>query len=140
VIVADSKAAIDEVKTKDIVDAENFAAAKEAAINDVIDYYGALDHSRYTDEAELVITGYMEMVMEELEAATTYEALETAVAQFKANVSDVEMLPPVETPDSNEGGSKKKGGCGSLVAGGLSAGVALATAAVVATLRKKKED
>ena len=139
-IVVEAKSAIDEVKTKDIVDAENFAAAKEAAINEVIDYYGALDHSRYTDEAEAVITGYMEMVMEELEAATTYEALEAAVAQFKANVEDVEMLPPVEKPEENDGGSKKKGGCGSLVAGGLSAGVALAAAAAMATLRKKKED
>ncbi len=139
-IVVETKAAIDEVKTKDIVDAENFAAAKEAAINEVVAYYGALDHSRYTDEAEIVITGYMEMVMEELEAATTYEALEAAVEQFKANVADVEMLPPAEEPEENEGGSKKKGGCGSLVAGGLSAGVAMAAAAVVATLRKKKED
>ena len=146
-IVAAAKEDIDEVLTaaEEVVAA--LAAAKEAAREEVRAYYGALDHSKYDDEAETVISGYVAEVMAAIDAATTAEEAQSAVAEFKTKVESVDTKQPSggnsgETQTSEPTESSKddsKGGCGSVVGGGLFASVTLAAAAAM-VLRKKKED
>ena len=146
-IVAAAKEDIDEVLTaaEEVVAA--LAAAKEAAREEVRAYYGAIDHSKYDDEAETVISGYVAEVMAAIDAATTAEEAQSAVAEFKTKVESVATVQPSggnsgETQTSEPTESSKddsKGGCGSVVGGGLFASVTLAAAAAM-VLRKKKED
>ncbi|MBQ3019732.1 MAG: hypothetical protein IJD77_04015 [Clostridia bacterium] len=143
-IVADTKAAIDEVKTAAVVDAEALAAAKAAADEEALAFYGSLDFTKYTDQDIVIINGYVEAVRYEIEQATTQEEINTALAQFKAKVNGIETtVPPVvdSTDKDNyvDDDDDDYGGCGSVVTGGLSVGVAMAAAVVVA-IRRKKED
>ena len=146
-IVAAAKADIDEVLTATEEEAAALAAAKEAAKDEVRAYYGAIDHSKYDDEAETIISGYVAEVMAAIDAATTAEEAQSAVAEFKTKVEAVDTKQPSggnsgETQTSEPTESSKddsKSGCGSVVGGGLFASVTLAAAAAMA-LRKKKED
>ena len=139
-IVAAAKADIDEVLTATEEAVAALTAAKEAAAAEVRAYYGALDHSKYDDEAEVTISGYVAEVMAAIDAATTAEEAQSAVAAFKTKVEAVATTQPSENnSDTSESDSSKQGGCFSVVDGGLLAGVTLAAAAVMA-LRKKKED
>ena len=144
-IVADAKEAMDEVLTAEEEVAAALAAAKTAAEEEVRAYYGALDHSKYDDEAETVISGYVAEVMAAIADATTAEEAQAAVAAFKAKVEAVDTNQPSgdnsadNSEDNSQSSNEEKKGCGSVVDGGLLAGVTLAAAAV-AVLRKKKED
>ena len=85
--------------------------------------------------------------MAAIDAATTAEEAQSAVAEFKTKVEAVDTKQPSggnsgETQTSEPTESSKddsKSGCGSVVGGGLMASVTLAAAAAMA-LRKKKED
>ena len=143
-IVADTKAAIDEVKTAAVVDAEALAAAKVAADEEALAFYGSLDFTKYTDQDIVIINGYVEAVRYEIEQATTQEEINTALEQFKAKVNGIETtVPPVvdstDKDNDDDDDDDDDGGCGSVVTGGLSVGVAMAAAVVVA-IRRKKED
>ena len=143
-IVADTKAAIDEVKTAAVVDAEALAAAKAAADEEALAFYGSLDFTKYTDQDIVIINGYVEAVRYEIEQATTQEEINTALEQFKAKVNGIETtVPPVvdstDKDNDDDDDDDDDGGCGSVVTGGLSVGVAMAAAVVVA-IRRKKED
>ena len=77
-----------------------------------------------------------------IEAATTAEEAQNAVAAFKTKVEAVATVQPSDgnsdAEDSEEDDAQSTG-CFSVVDGGILAGVTLAAAAVMA-LRKKKED
>ncbi|MBQ4099123.1 MAG: hypothetical protein IJC87_03235 [Clostridia bacterium] len=114
-IVANAKKEIDKVKT-----------AKTVAKEEVRDYYNAIDHSLYSEEAEESISGYMEEVLAAIDSATTNEELDTAIAEFKSKVEKVEKLEPAS-------------GCaGSVGTFGLTA--ILGLVGVVSVIRRKKEE
>ena len=126
------------MKTATQVDAEAFAALQASAKDEVRAYYNAIDHSLYSDEAEEAISGYVAAAMDAIDNAKTAEEIETAVAQFKANVEAVEKV--ASSNDSNNDDAKSKMDCSAVIGSGLAtSGTALAFA-VVTMLRKKKED
>jgi hypothetical protein len=92
----------------------------------------------YSDEAEGAISGYVAAAMDAIDNAKTAEEIETAVAQFKANVEAVEKV--ASSNDSSNDDAKSKMDCSAVIGSGLAtSGTALAFA-VVTMLRKKKED
>ena len=128
------EAAINAIVTAAKAEMDKVMTAKEASKDEVRAYYNALDHDLYSEADEETISGYMATVMAAIDSAATIEEMDAAIAQFKANVESVATQKPAE--DKEE---EKSAGCGgSLVAGGVSASVALA--ATVAVLFKKKED
>ena len=132
-IVAAAKTAIDEVKTAEEMDAEALAAAKTAAKNEVRAYYNAIDHEKYSEDAEATLSGFVAAAMSAIDEATAIADVEAVVTQFKTNVDGVEQIQ-----ESNSDSEKKSSGCGSVVGGMATA--AMAAAVAVALLRKKKED
>ena len=129
-IVAAAKADIDAVPTAEEAAAAALAEAKKAAKDEAQAYYDALNYELYTDEAMATLTDLLKAVKEAIDGATTEAEVAEVVATYKTNVDAVEQIKP------SNGGS----GCGSVVDGGLLAGVALAAVAGVLVLRKKKED
>ena len=137
-IVATAKADMDKVLNAVDSAAAALAAAKTAAKAEVQAYYGALNFNQYSDEAMAMLSGYVAGAMTAIEAATTAEEAADAVLAFKTSVDNVEkMQPSGGNSGANDGATST--GCGSVVDGGLAAGVLVAAAAVMA-LRKKKED
>ena len=134
-IVAAAKTAIDEVKTAEEMDAAALADAKESAKAEVRAYYNAIDHEKYSEEAEATLSGFVAAAISAIDAATAIADVEAVVTQFKTNVDGVEQI------QASNGGSdseKTSSGCGSVMGGMATA--AMAAAAAVALLRKKKED
>ena len=122
-IVANAKKDVDKVKT-----------SKTVAKDEVREYYGAIDHSLYSEEAEEIISGYMAEVMTAIDSATTNEQIDTAIAEFKGKVEKVETLN--SAGDSSE---EEDSGCtGSTGAIGLTA--ILGLVGVVSLIRRKKEE
>ena len=87
----------------------------------------------------------MATAMSAIEAATTKEAIDAAVAQFKANVGKVEKLPTDKPADSSTSQNSStpdesvvdEGGCFSVVGGSVAlSGLGLAAAAIVADSEK----
>ena len=134
-IVSDAKAAMDEVLTASEAAAAELAAAKEAAKAEVRAYYNAIDHDKYSEEAEVTLSGFVATAISAIDAATAIADVEAVVAQFKTNVDGVDQIQD-STSGSDSG--KTTSGCSSVV-GGM-ATVAMAAAAAAALLRKKKED
>ena len=134
-IVAAAKTAIDEVKTAEEMDAAALAAAKEEAKAEVRAYYNAIDHDKYSEEAEITLSGFVAAAISAIDEATAIADVEAVVTQFKTNVDGVEQIQ-----ESNSGSDSEKtsSGCGSVVGGVATA--AMAAAVAVALLRKKKED
>ena len=134
-IVAAAKTAIDEVKTAEEMDAAALAAAKEAAKAEVRAYYNAIDHEKYSEDAEATLSGFVATAISAIDTATKIADVEAVVTQFKTNVDGVEQIQ-----ESNSGSDTEKtsSGCGSVVGGMATA--AMAAAAAVVFLRKKKED
>ena len=147
-IVAEAKAAIDAVKTATQVEAEALAALREAAINELMAYYEAINYDAYSDEANAEISGYVATAEDAINAATTKEAMDAAIATCKASIEAVEKLPTADTPaddstsdtTSTDAPTEEKKGCMSVVGSGLAVSVTALAAAAVVTLGKKKED
>jgi hypothetical protein len=117
------------------MDAEALAAAKTAAKNEVRAYYNAIDHEKYSEEAEATLSGFVAAAISAIDTATAISDVDAVVTQFKANVDGVEQI---QESNSGSDSGKTSSGCGSVV-GGMSAAT-MAAAAAVALLRKKKED
>ena len=80
--------------------------------------------------------------MAAIEAATTAEEAQSAVATFKTKVESVATVQPSDgnsDAENSEEDDAQSTGCFSVADGGILASVTLAAAAVMA-LRKKKED
>ena len=126
--------AIDAIVTNAKKDVDKVKTSKTVAKDEVREYYGAIDHSLYSEEAEEIISGYMAEVMTAIDNATTNEQIDTAIAEFKGKVEKVETLKPAG--DSEEKGSL---GCvGSMGAFGLTS--ILGLVGVVSLIRRKKEE
>ena len=126
--------AIDEIVTNAKKDVDKVKTSKTVAKDEVRDYYDAIDHSLYSEEAEETISGYMAEVMTAIDNATTNEQIDTAIAEFKGKVEKVETLN--SAGDSSEG---EDSGClGSMGAIDLTA--ILGLVGVVSLIRRKKEE
>ena len=128
-IVATAKTEIDKVKTAAQVDAEALETAKKNAKDEVQSYYNALNYDLYSDDAMATLSTYIKDAKDAIDDATTVDAINAIVTQFKANVDGVEQIK-----------AAKASGCGAVLGGGLTASVALAAAASLVFFRKKKED
>ena len=126
--------AIDEIVTNAKKDVDKVKTSKTVAKDEVRDYYGAIDHSLYSEEAEETISGYMAEVMTAIDNATTNEQIDTAIAEFKGKVEKVEKLKP-----AGDGSDKKGSGCGGFI-GSFGLTAILGLAGVVSLIRRKKEE
>ncbi len=149
--VANAKAAIDALKTKEQVEAEAFAAAKAAANTAVDNIKKTIDFDLYEDAQIVVINGLYATVKANIAAATTEEEMNALVEKF---ASDIENVPTkggdvVDSGDSNSGSSDAENsdgsgnggtsiGCGGTV-GSLACGVMMLGVAAVALLKKKED-
>jgi hypothetical protein len=142
-----AKAAMDKVLTAAEADAAQLKAWRDAAKAEVQAYYSALNFELYSAEANATLSGYVATAMSAIETAETKEAIDAAVAQFKADVDSVEKLPNVQPEDSSTSNdnssvdsSVANKGCNSVVgSGAVLSGIGLAAAAIVA-LRKKEDN
>ena len=126
--------AIDAIVTNAKKDVDKVKTSKTVAKDEVREYYGAIDHSLYSDYAEEIISGYMAEVLTAIDNATTNEQIDAAIAEFKEKVEKVEKLN--SAGDSSEG---EDSGCtGSTGAIGLTA--ILGLVGVVSLIRRKKEE
>ncbi len=126
--------AIDAIVTNAKKDVDKVKTSKTVAKDEVREYYGAIDHSLYSEYAEEIISGYMSEVLTAIDNATTNEQIDTAIAEFKEKVEKVETLN--SAGDSSEG---EDSGCtGSTGAIGLTA--ILGLVGVVSLIRRKKEE
>ena len=115
-------------------DVDKVKTSKTVAKDEVRDYYGAIDHSLYSEEAEETISGYMAEVLTAIDNATTHEQIDTAIAEFKGKVEKVEKLKP-----AGNGSDKKGSGCGGSI-GSFGLTAILGLAGVVSLIRRKKEE
>jgi len=126
--------AIDAIVTNAKKDIDKVKTSKTVAKDEVRDYYGAIDHSLYSEEAEEIISGYMADVLTAIDNATTNEQIDTAIAEFKGKVEKVVTLKPAGDGEE-EGGS----GCsGSMGAFGLTSILGLVGAASLILKKKEK--
>ena len=137
-LVASAKAEIDMLPTAAEVDAAALAAAKATAKEEVRAYYNTINLDLYSDEALSEIGAYVSAANAAIDAAATEAEISAAVAQLKANVESVVKVQPGNSGD-NSSSTSKSSGCGSTTSA-LAAGMALATAAGVVAIRKKKEN
>ena len=144
-IVANAKKAIDEVATAKEVDEANLKTWIADAKNEVKEYYEALDLSKYSKEAKATLSGYVASARSEIDKATTKEAIDKIVKDFKSKVDSVEKNVEDKQEDNNEETSSsaaqtQSSGCFGVVGSACAvSGIGLAAAAIVA-LRKKKEN
>ena len=111
---------------------QTLANSKEA----VSEYYNSLDHSLYSDEAEITLGQLVAEALEALDSAVTVEEMASIVAEFKANVDKVaKKTAPVEST-----APQSKGGCKSSIGGAVACLMPTLAAAVVMISRKKRED
>ena len=140
-IVANTKLALDEVLIKSEFDAYDFAQAQESAKAEIRDYYSALDHSNYTDEAEVTLSTFVAEAIASINNAQTKEEIATIVAEFKTNVDGVETkVPPIESETPDPAPAPSKGGCRASVSGVMACLTSALAVAVVTIIRKKRED
>ena len=131
-----------KVKTAKEVDETNLKNWRADAKNEVKEYYEALDLSQYSKEAKATLNSYVSSARTAIDAATTKEAIDKIVKDFKANVDSVEKN--VEDQQQEETSSSaeqtQSSGCFGVVGSACAvSGIGLAAAAIVA-LRKKKEN
>ena len=147
--VAAAKAAIDELKTKEQVEAEAFAAAKAAANTAVDNIKKGIDFDLYEDAQVIAINGLYANVKAAIAAATTEDEMNALVEKFAEDIENVptkgsgDVVDSSSTTDSssngdNSGNGGSSIGCGGTV-GSLACGVMLLGVAV-ASILKKKED
>lgn len=93
-IVSNVKSLIDTVITKD---AEELEAAKNNAINDLREYYNNIDASKYTQENVNKLALIKDDGERAIEAATSIEAVNSALADAKAKLDAVEKVSPAKS-------------------------------------------
>lgn len=93
-IVSNVKSLIDTVPTKDV---EELEAAKNNAINDLREYYNNIDASKYTQENVNKLASIKDDGERAIEAATSIEAVNSALADAKAKLDAVEKVSPAKS-------------------------------------------
>ena len=139
-IVEDAKAEMDEVLISSEYDKEEFDQAKIDSKTAIQEYYGALDFDLYTEEAQETINGYVRAALDAINNATTIEEMQSAVAEFIANVESVEKIPQDKPQESEKEQGSSKGGCGSSIGAGIITCLTPALALAVARIARKKEE
>ena len=142
--VANAKAAIDEIKTKDQLAAESLAA-KKAAANTAVDILkGGVDYDLYSEDAVETINGLYSTVKAAIASAETEADVDAAVADFEAALANVPQKDAGSSSDATQSGSDSESsnggalvfGCGSV--SGLASGMLMLGVAVVALFKKKE--
>ena len=138
--VTDMKAAIDQLKTKDQVEAEAFAAYKATANATVDSLKKAIDFDLYEEDAILTINNLYATAKAALEAAETEADVDEAVEAFETALEEVPQKN-VNNSDNTGGDAQTDGktGCSGTVSG-IAFGVVLLGLASGVLLKKKKED
>ena len=138
--VTDMKAAIDQLKTKDQVEAEAFAAYKATANATVDSLKKAIDFDLYEEDAILTINNLYATAKAALEAAETEADVDEAVEAFETALEEVPQKS-VDNGDNTDGDAQTDGktGCSGTVSG-IAFGVVLLGLASGVLLKKKKED
>ena len=104
-IVANAKAAIDELKTAEQRDAEDLAAKKKSGKSEVNALASLLEMDRYSDENQTALSNLTYKAIEDIDKATSEAEIDSIVAKYKADIM------AVETKDgSTFDGSKYVGG------------------------------
>ena len=104
-IVANAKAAIDELKTAAQRDAEDLAAKKKSAKSEVNALASLLEMDRYNDENQAKLSDLTYKAIADIDKATSEAEIDQIVLQYKADIM------AVETKDgSTFDGSKYVGG------------------------------
>ncbi len=85
---------IDTVPTKDV---EELEAAKNSAIHDLREYYNNIDASKYTQENVNKLASIKDDGERAIEAATSIEAVNSALADAKAKLDAVEKVSSVKS-------------------------------------------
>ena len=137
--VTDMKNAIDQIKTKVQIEAEAFAAYKEAANATVDNLKKAIDFDLYEEDDILTINTLYTTVKAAITAAETESDIDEAVEAFETALKEV---PQIKTDNESADGNSEGEllGCFGSVSGLSSTAVLLGLAAVGNLLRKKKED
>lgn len=110
-IVLETKAAIDQLKTKAQYDAEELEKKKAEAENEIANYVALLESNRYTDENWATITELTKQVRADIKAATSVEQINQLLMQYKEAVKNVKTNDG-STFDGNKYNEKAKGGGG----------------------------
>ncbi len=104
-IVANAKAAIDELKTAEQRDAEDLAAKKKSGKSEINALSSLLEMDRYSDENQTALSNLTYKAIEDIDKATSEAEIDSIVAKYKADIM------AVETKDgSTFDGSKYVGG------------------------------
>ena len=89
-VVAQAKAAIDELKTAEQRDAEDLAAKKKAAKADINALAGKLEMDRYSEDNQNVLTNLTYKVLEDIDKATSEAEIDEIVAKYRSDIIAVE--------------------------------------------------
>lgn len=113
--LAEIKAAIAEVKTDAQLteEEEALAEAKTAAINELQALYNSKDLNKYDDAGKTSLLSALNAGKEAINAATTIEEVNSALANAKAAINSVEEM--AITPQEPEQPTNEKKGCGGSI-------------------------
>ena len=89
-IVAEAKAAIDELKTAEQRDAEDLAAKKKAAKADINALAGKLEMDRYSDANQDALTNLTYAALEDIDKATSEAEIDQIVESYREDIIAVE--------------------------------------------------
>ena len=136
-IVVKVKEQLDDIKTINQITAEELANAKKVAKNEIDDYAGLLDLSRYNDENAELLTSMTYAALDDINSATSIEEINNIVSKYKQDVKDVKT----KDGSSFDGEKYKKKGCGgSIIAGSVITCLISFTGVALLFVRKIKED
>ena len=139
-VVLEAKASIDDIKTAEERDAEDLAEAKKAAKLDVDSFISRVEPKRYTEENVTMITNLYYAALDDIDAATSIDEVNSIVSTFKEAVKGVKTKDG-STFDGEKYISKKKSGCGgSIETVSMLSFVALFGAAALLIVKKLKEN
>lgn len=139
-VVIETKAEIDELKTAEQRDAEDLLEAKKAARLEIDEFLSRVQVKRYSDENVVVLTNLYYSALDDIDAATSIEEVNAIVAGYKEAVKNVKTKDG-STFDGEKYIEKKSSGCGgSIETVSMLSFVAIFGAAVLLVIKKIKEN
>lgn len=132
---------IDQLKTAEERDAEDLANAKKVAKNAVEAYASLLELNRYSEENAALLTTLTYNALDDIDAATSIEQVNSIVEAYKEAVKEVKTKDGSTFDGEKYIEKKKKGGCGgSIIAGSSVTLIALISALALLLVKKFKEN